>query len=355
MEKESYKYPEKDGFRDALKAAVDEYFETHKIAKTGDWRIYSKTIILYAFIITTYAILVFYTPSTWIAVILAMIEGLLVAAIGFNVMHDGSHGSYSQKQWVNKLAALSANAMGANATLWNTKHNIIHHTDTNTPHDDDIQAEPLMRMHPEQPHYAIHRVQHWYALFLYLFLYLVWVWWNDFRKYFAQAIGVKRFEFSKNDHVIFWVSKLFYITVMLIIPMHLVGILPTIIGYLILAGTCGVTMSVIFQLAHVVEKSTFPAPQEGSTVINHTSWAKLQVEETADFATKSRLLRIFVGGLNFQVVHHLFPKVSHIHYPKIQPIVKRICEEHGVVYTEFKTFWHGLSSHLRQLKKLGQV
>lgn len=78
-----------------------------------------------------------------------------------------------------------------------------------------------------------------------------------------------------------------------------------------------------------------------------------QVMTTADFATDSKVLTWLLGGLNFQTIHHLFPRISHIHYPEIQPIIKKVCDAHQVRYNEFPTFSAALNSHIRFLKFLG--
>jgi linoleoyl-CoA desaturase len=57
--------------------------------------------------------------------------------------------------------------------------------------------------------------------------------------------------------------------------------------------------------------------------------------------------------LNFQVEHHLFPRISHVHYKAISPIVKATAEEYGIDYLENETFFGAVGSHVRLLKKLG--
>ena len=84
-------------------------------------------------------------------------------------------------------------------------------------------------------------------------------------------------------------------------------------------------------------------------------WAIHQIKTTANFATISTFLTWFLGGLNYQVEHHLFPRISHIHYPNLAKIVKETCAEFDVTYTEFKTFASALKSHVQHLRHMGQL
>ncbi len=113
------------------------------------------------------------------------------------------------------------------------------------------------------------------------------------------------------------------------------------------AGTSfvlGLILSVIFQLAHCVEAADFPEPSPGSDRLPD-AWAVHQVQTTVDFARGARLLGWYVGGLNFQIEHHLFPRICHVHYPRIAPIVQAVCAEHGVRYTAHASLLAAMSSH----------
>ena len=76
------------------------------------------------------------------------------------------------------------------------------------------------------------------------------------------------------------------------------------------------------------------------------------METTVDFAPRSRLLAWYLGGLNFQVEHHLFSRVCHIHYPALAPIVKQTAREHGLPYHHNGTFLQAVGSHARTLYRL---
>jgi linoleoyl-CoA desaturase len=342
-------------FFTSLKQKVEEYFRRNNIEQTGNKKLYFKTGTLLTIAILLYVILVFFTPHYAVALLLCSLLGLAFAAIGFNVMHDGAHGSYSTKPWVNETMAYSLNLMGGNAYLWKQKHNIAHHSYTNIEGmDDDIDIKPFIRTNANQPRYWFHRFQHYYWVFFYLLTYAVWIFSNDFKKYFTGKIGDTKYrKMNLREHVVFWGSKLAYAFIFLAVPMWVVGVVPTLVGFFVLASVCGLTIGIVFQLAHVVEDTVFPMPDESTNKIEQ-EWAVHQITTTANFATKSKIISWFTGGLNFQVEHHLFPKISHIHYPAINKLVKETCMQFNINYIEYPTVYSALKSHVGYLKYIGK-
>lgn len=343
-------------FFKTLRSKVDQYFKSNNIKPTGNYKLYLKTAILFLVAISCYVTLLFFTPSVWLSLGICVIMGITLAGIGFNVMHDGAHGSYSNKKWINELMAYSLNVMGGNSYLWKNKHNINHHSYTNIHGmDDDIDIEPWIRTHQNQPKYWYHRFQHVYWVVLYGATYLLWVFVQDFRKYFSGKIAdTKLSKMTTKDHIVFWISKLTYITLFIALPIIRIGLLETIVGYLTIAFVCGFIISVVFQLAHLVENTHFPIPNPDSNKIEN-EWAAHQISTTANFSTKSKVVSWFTGGLNFQVEHHLFPRISHVHYPQINKIVKETCKQFNIQYNEYATVWSALRSHVIFLKTVGTV
>lgn len=347
----------KTNFYQELKDRVNDYFARTKKPSTGNFGLYFKAGLLWSLYIALYIIMVFFTPvNTWVAILGCLAMGGLTAAIGFNVMHDGGHGSFSNNKIWNKIAAYSVNALGASGIMWNNKHNIIHHTYTNIDGiDDDIEIKPMLRMCASQKKYFIHRFQHIYVWFLYTLLLLVWVFESDYRKYFKKRVGtVPIKKMSLWDHFAFWIAKAGYAFMMIALPIWLVGFLPWLVGFLIIAMSAGFILSIVFQLAHTVEHTSFPTPSADANSIEN-EWAIHQIETTANFATRNKLISWLVGGLNFQIEHHLFPKVSHIHYPAISKIIKKTCEEYGIRYIEFRHMRHAIVSHAVHLKRMGRA
>lgn len=345
-------------FFNTLKQRVEAYFEKNNIKSTGNWKLYAKTAILISALALSYIWLVFFTPSSaWISVSVCIIMGVNIAAIGFNVMHDGAHGSYSSRKWVNTFMGFSLNILGGNVYIWSQKHNINHHSYTNVEGmDDDIDIKPYIRVHADQEKRWYHRFQHYYGLFLYGTTYLFWVFLNDFNKYFRGKIAehTKMRKMNLPEHFTFWICKILYVFFFIVFPFFFAGVINTIVGYLIMAFSAGVVIAIVFQLAHVVEDAHFVVP-EGNAMKIETEWAKHQLNTTVNFATRSKSMSWLLGGLNFQVEHHLFPRISHIHYPEINKIVKQTCQDFGVVYREFPTVFSAIRSHLIQLKLAGQA
>ncbi|MFY9311420.1 MAG: acyl-CoA desaturase [Bacteroidia bacterium] len=342
-------------FFNALKEKVDTYFKSNNISETGNYKLYIKTALLLLSLAGLYTVLVFFTPPTWIAIVLCCLLGVNLAGIGFNIMHDGAHGSFSNKTWVNELMGYSLNIMGGNVYLWKYKHNVNHHSFTNIEGmDDDIDIKPWIRVHADQKKYWYHRFQHIYWIVLYGITYLLWVFVQDFRKYFTGKVGETPFrKMDVKEHVIFWGSKLFYVGMAIVLPMFFVGVVQTIVGYSIIAFVCGLIIAVVFQLAHIVEDASFSTPDKAVYKIEE-EWAVHQVKTTANFATKSKIVSWFTGGLNFQVEHHLFPRISHIHYPKISELVRETCGQFNIPYMEYPTVLSAVRSHVVHLKQVGR-
>ena len=345
-------------FFQRLREVTEAYFKDNNIRKTGDMRLYTKTAVLAAALVGLYVVLVFFTPaSAWLALGLCALMGLVVASIGFNVMHDGAHGSYSRRKWVNETMAHSLNFLGGNAYIWKLKHNENHHTFTNIEGmDDDIDIKPWIRVHPGQKRYWFHRFQHIYSPVLYGTTYLFWIFYNDLRKYFTGRIADQTplRPMNRKEHILFWASKAFYIGLFLVLPMLMLGILPVLAGYGVMVFVAGVVISVVFQLAHVVEHAEFVHPESDGNVIE-SEWAVHQVETTANFATGNKLWNWLFGGLNFQIEHHLFPRISHVHYPELSKRLRQVCAEFEVNYREFPTMRSALLSHLRHLRQVGMA
>jgi len=342
-------------FHQELKKRVNNYFIQNNKKPTGDFSLHFKAILFWTLYVALYIHVVFFTPSYTIAFLECLLMGGLTAAIGFNVMHDGGHGSFSDSKFWNKIAAYSVNALGASGLMWNNKHNIIHHTYTNIDGvDDDIEIKPMLRMCATQKKYAIHKFQHIYVWFLYTLLLIIWVFATDYTKYFRKRVGsVPIKKLSAFDHFAFWFAKLGYYFMMIALPIYMVGFLPWLVGFLALSMFAGLILSVVFQLAHTVEETAFPTPQDNNNIENE--WAIHQIETTANFATRNKLISWLVGGLNFQIEHHLFPKISHIHYPAISKIIKNTCEEFNVKYIEYRRMRHAIASHTMHLKKMGNA
>ncbi|MEO0311419.1 MAG: hypothetical protein RIQ89_1076 [Bacteroidota bacterium] len=334
-----------------LKAKVQEYFKNNNKTITGNSYLYFKAILLVSSFLACYILLLTVSMHWSLALLLCTLAGIATAGIGFNIMHDGSHGSFSKNKTWNKAASLTLNALGCSSYFWSVKHVVVHHTYTNIGgHDDDIENEPFLRLCETQEKQKMHAFQQFYFVLVYGLLYIAWIFYLDFVKYFSRKIGIKEnLEISASRHVGFWATKILYTLFFVVLPIYAVGIVPFLIGYSCYMFVVGVLISIVFQLAHCVEDMAF----DHSVPENHTDWATHQMNTTCNFSTKSKIVTFFTGGLNFQIEHHLFPKISHVHYPALSKIVKEVSAKYKIKYHEQPTLFAAVKSHYKFLKMMG--
>jgi linoleoyl-CoA desaturase len=348
------KFARSSDFRRALKQRVDAYFEETGLTHKDQPAIYVKAFVLLATVIGSYCVLVFTDVSVWFKAVAAITFGLAGAGIGFNVMHDAGHRAMSEKGWVNKAFFYTLDFLGGSSYFWGVKHNQLHHTYANIDgHDDDIDMGALARLSPEQRRRSFHRLQHLYVWPLYGLIVPKWQFMDDFRTWITGRIGDREIPRPKGtDAAALVIGKIWFFTMFFVVPAFFYPISWIIAFYLLASWVQGFTMSVVFQLAHCLEEAEFPVADDDHRM--PTDWASHQVETTVDFARDSKLLTWYAGGLNFQVEHHLFPKISHIHYPQLSRIVEETCAEFGLDYKVQPSFWSGLRSHFRHLREMGR-
>jgi linoleoyl-CoA desaturase len=315
---------------------------------------YLKTAIILAVFGGFYLLLVFTAGAWWQALPLAAGLGLSIAAIGFNIEHDGSHHSYSNHAWINRLAAMTMDLIGASSYVWHWKHVVIHHTYVNiTGHDADIDIAVFGRLTPHQKRFRFHRWQHFYLWPLYGLNVIKWHLYDDFRDVILGRIALTRMPRPKRWELLGFVGgKALFLTLAFGVPLLIHPLWIVLLFYALTVGLAGVVVSVVFQLAHCVEEAEFPLPQKNAGSMEN-AWAVHQVETTVDFARRSRVESWLLGGLNFQIEHHLFPRVCHVNYPAISSLVEQTCRDFGVSYGEHTSFRAGLSSHFRWLRRMG--
>jgi linoleoyl-CoA desaturase len=354
------KFTGSDRFIRELRKRVDAYFEHTGKPRRDCPQMYFKTASILAWFFTAYFLLLFAVHSWWLIVPLAMILGVAMAAIGFNIQHDAGHKAYSNYRWVNKVMALTLDLMGGSSYLWDWKHNSLHHTYPNIDgHDDDINIGFLGRLSPHQKRYPFHRAQGIYLWILYGFLAIKWHFVDDFYNIAVGRIGQYKIPRPRGtDLIVFIGGKIVFFSMALAIPMLLHPWWAVLGAYAIAAFTSGVVLSIVFQLAHCVEHADFPAPRANNSGFDQhmeTDWAVHQVQTTVDFARSNRFLSWFLGGLNFQIEHHLLSRICHIHYPALSKIVEQTCHDFGVRYAAHGSLLSAVASHYRWLMKMGRA
>ncbi len=342
-------------FYSILRKRVHDYFEERNISKHANSAMVFKTFFILSVFVGSYFLILSNLFSPLNMLLLAAINGFSAALIGVNIGHDAIHGAYSSNAKTNKAVAIWFNIIGANDYMWNITHNVVHHTYTNIPgHDEDIDQVPILRLNPHQALWWIHRFQHVYVFLLYPFATLSWVFIKDYAKFFKPKIGSYDNSKRNKKELIRMISyKLVYYALFVFIPLLVINLpwYQILFGFLVLHWVEGFALSLIFQLAHIIEEVEFPDPDKQGKMPN--SWAAHQLFTTANFACKNPWVKFIFGGLNFQIEHHLFPKVCHIHYGDIAPIVRQTAQEFNLPYIEYKTFYGALQSHVRTLKRFG--
>ena len=345
-------------FVSTLNQRVNEYFKSNNISRYANAEMKVKTVVMYAIYLIPYLLILTGTiANIWLMLALCVVMGFGIAGIGLSIMHDANHGGYSNKSWVNNLLGFSLNIVGGNAFNWKVQHNVLHHTYTNIHDvDEDISPRGILRMTPHSDWKFFHRFQHMYAWFFYGLLTLVWVVAKDFMRlvnYHRQGLVKKQKANITKEWAILIASKLFYVFYLFVLPALLLPVAwwQILLGFLTMHYVGGFILAIIFQPAHVIDGTEYPMPDSEGKMEN--SWAVHQLLTTTNFANKNRILNWYVGGLNFQVEHHLFPNICHVHYRKIAPIVQKTAKEFGLPYKSEPTFIGALIGHAKLLKQLG--
>ncbi len=357
QQKVKFARPDSSHFFSTLRKKVNAYFIENNISKTADYRMVIKTIAMFSIYFIPFALILTGSYSIWTMLLLCVIMGIGIAGIGFSVMHDANHGAYSSNKTINYILGYAVNLIGGSAFTWKVQHNVLHHTYTNIYElDEDIHDKPMLRLSPHGKLKPIHKYQHWYGMFLYSLATISWVIKKDFAqlKSYNQSGLTKKIGFQPvKQTIILILSKIFYIAYILVLPIIVLPIAwwQVIIGFLVMHMVAGFILTIVFQLAHVVDGPDHHRPVENGNMEN--TWAIHQLLTTANFAKKNRILSWFVGGLNYQIEHHLFPHICHIHYKAISDIVKKTAQDFNLPYYDQPTFRYALYSHLSTLKKLG--
>jgi len=346
-------------FFSTLRQRIDLYFKDNNISKHYNTQMVVKTIVLLSCYILPFAALLIFQPTIGIAMAIWVIMAFAKSGIGMSVMHDANHGAYSSKAKINRFLGLTINLIGGIAFTWKLQHNIMHHTYTNIVHmDDDIEDKAIMRFSPHTKVVKIQKFQFIYAFLFYGILTVYWSFLKDFVQFHKYSkSGVNKGTRADNRKMLSKIIllKLFYVFIFFALPILILKMpaLNYVLGYLLMQFISGILLAVIFQLAHTVEETSHPIPNETGNIENN--WAIHQMNTTANFSQNNKFISWYVGGLNFQVEHHLFPTICHVHYPRIAGIVRSTAKEFGIPYLENKTLWKALKSHVRTLQRFGKM
>ena len=303
-------------------------------------------------------VLIFIIPMNgWLALLMAILSGAGMAGVGMCVMHDAVHGSYSNKEWINKMLGGTMYLLGSNVFNWKIQHNYLHHSYTNIEgYDHDIDSKGPVRFSQYAPLKKIHRYQFIHAFFFYGFMTIAKLIkdYSQLRDFNKAGITRKYHINPVSEYIKMTVVKISYLFVFIGLPVLFTPFSwgQVLFGFFIMHWVAGFIMSTVFQMAHVVDGAEQLLPDANGEI--NEEWAVHQLRTTSDFARNNLFLEYYIGGLNFQIEHHLFPNICHIHYRKIAPIVENTAKEFGFEYNVKPTFLKAFHSHVIRLKALGR-
>jgi linoleoyl-CoA desaturase len=335
---------------------VEQYLARGSTRVKGAVMLYAKAPIALALTAVSWSVLIFAHPG---AIVIGLcLLGLVVGATltAFCVQHDANHGAYFKKRRWNHLVGWSTDSLlGFSSYAWRVKHNVAHHTYTNVDgFDDDATQVPLARFAPSQKGRPWYRFQQYYIWPMYTLMGLRWQTLGDLAAFRRGSVGESALRRPKGWNLVgIFAGKAFFITWAFVIPMLVYpwwGVLAAYVGFAMITS---LIMATTFQLAHCVEEASFASADELRA--ERRIWAVHEVETTVDFCPSNPVLTWMLGGLNFQIEHHLFPKVPHTHYPKIAEIVRRNCAKHGVRYSSHSSLGRALRSHFLHLRTMGRL
>ena len=344
-------------FFKTLNSRVNAYFKDNKINRSGNWQLWVKTIVMFSIFLVPYFLILTIDMPGWLQLLFTVVMGVGMAGVGMNVMHDGNHGSFSNKTWVNNIMGGSIYILAGNVYNWKVQHNVLHHTYTNIPgHDEDLDAGRVLRFTKQTEWKRHHKFQHIYSILLYGLLTINWAITTDFlqmKRYMKRKLSYGKFPNPFLNWSTLVISKVIYLSLWIVLPMLILDMAwyKVLLGFFVMHYTAGLILSMVFQLAHIMEEAEMPTPEASGTMKN--TWAIHQLLTTVNFSPKNKLVNWFTGGLNHQVEHHIFPNISHVHYGKIAEIVKKTALEFNLPYNEFETTRKAIRAHFRYLKEMG--
>jgi len=346
-------------FISELREKVKDYFNNNNTTRYGNTNLILKSVFMFTVYISPYTLMLSGLISNVVVTLICwLIMGVGMAGVGMVTMHDANHGSYSKSSKLNKILGSSLYLLGGYPPNWIHQHNTMHHGYTNIDgYDEDIAPAGILRFSPHKPLKKIHKYQYWYAFFFYGLMTVSWAVNKDYKQLFNNKNNGVKLSNSKSYRQMLAeviVTKILYFSIFLITPMV---ILPFswywfLIGFLLMHFICGFILGIIFQTAHVMPTSKYPVPDKDGNIDNH--WAIHQLLTTSDYSPKSRIFSWMIGGLNYQIEHHLFPNISHVHYRKISPLVKTTAKKYNLPYNVQNNFLMALVNHVKMLKALGQ-
>ena len=341
-------------FVTSLRSEVNKYFTKKNISKHANVNMYIKCILMLLIYIIPYVLMISGIVDKSLFWLLWLIMGIGMAGVGMCIMHDGNHNAFSKNRSINKIMGLTLQILGGTYKNWKIQHNQLHHKYPNIiNHDPDVSPIKLLRFSPDSSYHKMYRFQFIYAWFLYGLMTFSFATIKEFKQLIEwqrnQIITTSQFR-QLIFELIFW--KLIYYFFLLFIPMLTLDIsfLQWFSLFFLMHFVAGFLLAIVFQTAHIMpdcEHLKFPKKMDVNT------WAINQLLTTSNYAPKSKVFSWLIGGLNYQIEHHLFPGICHVHYANISDIVKRVASDYDLPYNCQKNFIQAIFEHGKMLYYLG--
>jgi fatty acid desaturase (delta-4 desaturase) len=289
-----------------------------------------------------YAFLELYFLAFGRSLWLSILAGLIGGWIGLNVQHDANHGAVSKNWMVNRVLGLSQDLIGGSALLWMLNHDTVHHVNCNDiDRDHDLQI-PLLRLHTRVPWHIAYTIQQLYLWVLEGMFGVVHVFTSAARTLAGPTKDEKVLEaqWQTQRYMLYYNMIRFGLNFLLWPSVNTVAM----IGVYYMVG--GLYLAFFFLISH-----NFKGVKKEGVDSTKGCFVRNQVETSSNVG--GWLLGHMNGGLNFQIEHHLFPRVHHSNYYYIAPVVRSVCEKHGIAYVHFPTLWDNVASTFEHLRVLG--
>ncbi len=352
----TYKQDEPGGFFHVLNKRVNNYFK--ESGRTKKANAYAKfKAIMFLLTLIGLAWTICWTSSWSVGIML-----LCFTYLGFHQIccalilgHEGVHGSFSNSKKLNKIMSYGFDLIGTTGYIWGMRHVHSHHPYPMVRNLDlDIRQNEMLTLVPVENPKPVWKYQHIYAPFLYLLYTLSVVFYRDYVDFFSDRIGNKKIKHGAKQVIEFFTAKVVYLSYTLVLPLIFCGgnFGWVILGFIFMHLTASITAASALFPAHIHEDAVFPLPDEETGQLELT-WAEHQIKTTMDFGTNNPVVAFFWGGINYHVIHHLFPTVCHVHFRKIQGIFEETADEFGIHYNVQPSLFKALYSHWKSLKKNG--
>lgn len=349
-----YRKEPENGFYHTLNKRVNAHFKENNVTRKATT--YGKFKAVLFVLIYTSLVVAICTANGNVPLLLTAFTllGFIQICCALILGHEGVHGSFSKSKRVNKIVTYAFDLIGSSGYLWGLRHVHSHHPYPMIPsHDVDIQQTGMLTFEPLEEPKPFFKYQHIYSPFLYLFYTLQVVLKRDFVDFFSSRVGNKVVKHKTDKFIELFITKAFYFAHVLILPLLFSGVAWgwVVLGFVFMHFAESITAASALFPAHIHEDSVFPRPDEDGKMMD--TWAEHQIRVTMDFGTRWKIVGFFFGGINYHAVHHLFPAVSHVHFPAIQKILSKTCAEFGIKHNVEPHLHRALFSHIRLLKKNG--